>query len=147
MSHFHLPYYIHFLTYISYHVSSTHVFTQMESSPVFTFLWVYTFPIGIHGPAVIPMLFAFCVTAMETFGDVTATEHASRLLPSGPDHARRVQVRSCAVLTRVNLHMCTYDMYSLQCTKHLLYFLLLRVVSWVIRLERSLQVSNLYIYG
>jgi len=64
---------------------------RMKSSPVFTFLWMYTFPIGIHGPAVIPMLFAFCVTAMETFGDVTATEHASRLRPSGPDHAKRVQ--------------------------------------------------------
>jgi uracil-xanthine permease len=64
---------------------------RMESSPAFTFLWVYTFPIGIHGPAIIPMLFAFCVTAMETFGDVTATEHASRLRPSGPDHAKRIQ--------------------------------------------------------
>jgi uracil-xanthine permease len=64
---------------------------RMNSSPVFTFLWVETFPIGIHVPAIIPMLFAFMVTAMETYGDVTATEHASRLRPSGPDHAKRIQ--------------------------------------------------------
>ena len=37
------------------------------------------------------MLFAFAVTAMETFGDITATEHASRLRPSGPDHTKRIQ--------------------------------------------------------
>ena len=64
---------------------------RMKSSDVFTFLWVETFPIGIHGPAVIPMLFAFVVTAMETMGDVTATEHASRLRPSGEAHTKRVQ--------------------------------------------------------
>ena len=64
---------------------------RMKNSDVFTFLWVKTFPIGIHGPAIIPMLFAFVVTAMETMGDVTATEHASRLRPSGEEHAKRVQ--------------------------------------------------------
>jgi uracil-xanthine permease len=64
---------------------------RMKNSDVFTFLWVETFPISIHVPAIIPMLFAFAVTAMETFGDITATEHASRLRPSGPDHAKRIQ--------------------------------------------------------
>jgi uracil-xanthine permease len=65
--------------------------TRMRDSDVFTFLWVETFPIGIHGPAIIPMLFAFMVTAMETMGDVTATEHASRLRPTGEEHAKRIQ--------------------------------------------------------
>jgi uracil-xanthine permease len=64
---------------------------RIKSSSAFTFLWVETFPISIHGPAIIPMLFAFMVTAMETMGDVTATEHASRLRPSGEAHTRRVQ--------------------------------------------------------
>jgi uric acid-xanthine permease len=64
---------------------------RMKNSEVFTFLWVETFPIGIHPPAIIPMLFAFVVTAMETFGDVTATEHASRLRPFGEAHAKRIQ--------------------------------------------------------
>ncbi|KAL3921304.1 MAG: hypothetical protein SGILL_002813, partial [Bacillariaceae sp.] len=64
---------------------------RMKNSEVFTFLWVETFPIGIHTPAIIPMLFAFVVTAMETFGDITATEHASRLKPFGKDHAKRIQ--------------------------------------------------------
>jgi uracil-xanthine permease len=64
---------------------------RMKNSDVFTFLWVETFPISVHGPAIIPMLFAFVVTAMETLGDVTATEHASRLRPSGADHEKRLQ--------------------------------------------------------
>ncbi|KAG7342927.1 uracil-xanthine permease [Nitzschia inconspicua] len=64
---------------------------RIQNSATFTFLWVETFPIGIHGPAIIPMLFAFVVTAMETMGDVTATEHASRLRPSGAKHAKRIQ--------------------------------------------------------
>lgn len=64
---------------------------RMRDSDFFTFLWVETFPISIHPPAIIPMLFAFTVTAMETFGDVTATEHASRLRPSGKDHSKRIQ--------------------------------------------------------
>ena len=58
---------------------------RMKNSDVFTFLWVETFPISIHVPTIIPMLFVFAVTAMETFGDITATEHASRLRPSGTD--------------------------------------------------------------
>lgn len=64
---------------------------RMRESDIFTFLWVERFPIGIHGPAVIPMLIAFIVTAMETFGDVTATEHASRLRPEGEVHSKRIQ--------------------------------------------------------
>ena len=64
---------------------------RMRDSDIFTFLWVETFPIGIHGPAIIPMLFAFVVTAMETMGDVTATEHASRLNPTDEQHAKRIQ--------------------------------------------------------
>ena len=67
------------------------VSTRMRESDVFTFLWVETFPIGIHTPAIIPMLFAFVVTAMETMGDVTATEHASRLKPTGEVHSKRIQ--------------------------------------------------------
>jgi len=64
---------------------------RMRDSDVFTFLWVERFPIGIHGPAIIPMLIAFIVTAMETFGDITATEHASRLRPEGEAHSKRIQ--------------------------------------------------------
>jgi hypothetical protein len=65
---------------------------HMSSSPVFTFLlWVEIFPIGIHAPAIIQMLSAFLVTAMETMGDVTATEHASRLCSSGDAYSKRIQ--------------------------------------------------------
>ena len=65
--------------------------TRMNNAPAFTFIWVKTFPIGVHGPAIIPLLFAFMVTAMETMGDVTATELASRLRPKGDDHNKRIQ--------------------------------------------------------
>jgi uracil-xanthine permease len=75
----------------SYEGDSFVVSTRMKNSDVFTFLWVETFPISVHGPAIIPMLFAFMVTAMETMGDVTATEHASRLRPSGDAHTKRIQ--------------------------------------------------------
>jgi xanthine/uracil permease len=75
----------------TYEGDSFVVSDRMKSSDVFTFLWVKTFPISVHPPAIIPMLFAFMVTAMETMGDVTATEHASRLRPSGDDHTKRVQ--------------------------------------------------------
>lgn len=75
----------------SYEGDSFVTTTRMKSSPIFTFLWVETFPIGIHAPAIIPMLFAFLVTSMETMGDVTATEHASRLCPSGNVHSKRIQ--------------------------------------------------------
>jgi xanthine/uracil permease len=76
----------------SYEGESFVVSDRMKSSDVFTFLWVKTFPISVHAPAIIPMLFAFMVTAMETMGDVTATEHASRLRPSGESTHRVFRV-------------------------------------------------------
>lgn len=49
---------------------------RMKDSDIFTFLWVETFPISIHGPAIIPMLFAFVVTAMETVRSNSIVTHS-----------------------------------------------------------------------
>jgi uric acid-xanthine permease len=65
--------------------------TVMDSAPVVTFLWTETFPLTLYGPIVIPAIIAYVVTAVESIGDITATEEASELLPEGPDHERRIQ--------------------------------------------------------
>lgn len=50
----------------------------LDAAPI-TFLWTTTFPLGLYGPAVIPLLIGFMVTTVETVGDVTATFEASEL--------------------------------------------------------------------
>eukprot|EP00877_Chromochloris_zofingiensis_P003759 jgi/Chrzof1/13384/Cz07g31020.t1 len=63
----------------------------IKAAPVVTFLWVKTFPLGFHAPALIPLLVVFCITSIETVGDVTATEEASRLAVVGEAHTVRVR--------------------------------------------------------
>lgn len=53
--------------------------SKIEEADVITFLWTTTFPLGLYGPAVIPLLIGFMVTTVETVGDVTATYEASDL--------------------------------------------------------------------
>jgi len=65
--------------------------TVMDNAPVVTFLWTQTFPLSLYGPIVIPAIIAYVVTAVESMGDITATEEASELVPEGPDHERRIQ--------------------------------------------------------
>ena len=45
----------------------------------------------IYGPLVLPMLIIFCITCIETVGDVTATEEASFLSTTGPGHETRIR--------------------------------------------------------
>lgn len=47
--------------------------------------------VGFHAPALIPLLVVFCITSIETVGDVTATEEASRLAVVGEAHTVRVR--------------------------------------------------------
>jgi uric acid-xanthine permease len=56
---------------------------NIEAAPVITFLWVYTFPLSIYGPAVIPLLIGYLVTTVETVGDLSATFEASQLPTEG----------------------------------------------------------------
>ena len=51
----------------------------IDSAPGITFLWTETWPLGFHGPSVLPTLIAVIVTTMESIGDITATAVASNL--------------------------------------------------------------------
>ena len=43
----------------------------IASAPAITFVWVYTFPLGFYGPAIVPLLVAYLVTTVETVGDLS----------------------------------------------------------------------------
>lgn len=62
----------------------------VDADPI-TFLWVETFPLGVYGPAVIPMLIAYLVTTVETVGDITATFEASDLPTNTEDYEGSIQ--------------------------------------------------------
>ncbi|PSC73164.1 Uric acid-xanthine permease [Micractinium conductrix] len=64
---------------------------EIDNAPAITFLWVHTFPLKIYGPLVLPLLIIFCITSIETVGDVTATEEASFLSTTGPGHEKRIR--------------------------------------------------------
>lgn len=63
----------------------------MDSAPVVTFLWTTTFPLKIYWPLIIPTIIAYVITAVESIGDISATEEASGLLPEGEEHDKRIQ--------------------------------------------------------
>lgn len=44
---------------------------NIKDANVVSFLWTETFPLGLYGPAVFPMLIAYLVTTVETVGDLT----------------------------------------------------------------------------
>jgi uric acid-xanthine permease len=63
----------------------------IKSAPAITFLWVYTFPIGFYGPAVIPMLIAYMVTTVESIGDFTAVYEVSELDSGTQEYHETIQ--------------------------------------------------------
>ncbi|CAN0118730.1 unnamed protein product, partial [Phaeothamnion confervicola] len=63
---------------------------KIKAADWVTFLWVYTYPIGIYGPAVLPLILGYLIVTVETVGDITATEEASNLEVVGPEHSARV---------------------------------------------------------
>ena len=64
---------------------------NIVEAPVITFLWVYTFPLGLYGPAVIPLVIGYLVTTVETVGDISATFEASQLPTSGEFYETSLQ--------------------------------------------------------
>lgn len=56
-----------------------------------TFLWTTTFPLKIYWPLIIPSIIAYVITAVESIGDISATEEASELFPEGEEHDKRIQ--------------------------------------------------------
>ncbi|OAE18419.1 hypothetical protein AXG93_3426s1120 [Marchantia polymorpha subsp. ruderalis] len=66
-------------------------FDKIPEAPWITFLWRYTFPLGIYPPALLPMLLAGITSMVETIGDVSATYEASHLHPSGTEYEKSLQ--------------------------------------------------------
>lgn len=61
-----------------------------DANPV-TFLWVYTFPLGFYGPAVIPCLIAYLVTTVETVGDISAVYEVSGIPTESEEYEQSLQ--------------------------------------------------------
>ena len=60
-------------------------------TPVITFLWAETFPLGFDGSLFFPLLIAYCVSTAETVGDIGASNEASGVDPTSEDGMSRVQ--------------------------------------------------------
>eukprot|EP00934_Nitzschia_sp_Nitz4_P006516 Nitzschia sp. Nitz4//scaffold238_size30058//23094//25088//NITZ4_008005-RA/size30058-augustus-gene-0.19-mRNA-1//-1//CDS//3329543546//6506//frame0 len=64
---------------------------NIQDADTIQFLWTETFPLGIYGPAVFPMLIAYLVTTVETVGDLTAVFEASGMSTKGEEYETSVQ--------------------------------------------------------
>ncbi|CAB1115931.1 unnamed protein product [Ectocarpus sp. CCAP 1310/34] len=56
-----------------------------------TFLWVFTYPLSVYPPLILPTILAFIVTTVETIGDVTTTAEVSRLNVDSEEHFQRIR--------------------------------------------------------
>jgi len=65
--------------------------SSIKTAPAITFLWVHTFKIAVHPPAILPMLAVYISVAMEAIGDITASAEVSRVAVDGPDFDSRIQ--------------------------------------------------------
>eukprot|EP01026_Neomeris_dumetosa_P027066 TRINITY_DN2202_c1_g1_i18.p1 TRINITY_DN2202_c1_g1~~TRINITY_DN2202_c1_g1_i18.p1 ORF type:complete len:568 (-),score=65.47 TRINITY_DN2202_c1_g1_i18:386-2089(-) len=82
----------YFISAITTHDGDRYVTsTKIDNADAFTFLWTKTFPLGVYGPAIIPLVIGFVVTSVETIGDISATEEASCLEPKGLPHMARIK--------------------------------------------------------
>ena len=50
-----------------------------------TFLWVYTYPLSVYPPLILPSILAFIITTVETIGDVSTTIEVSKLPVESPE--------------------------------------------------------------
>ncbi|KAG8835975.1 hypothetical protein FRC17_010944 [Serendipita sp. 399] len=65
--------------------------SPIKRSPAITFIWVHTFKLKIHPPAILPMLAVYISLAMEAIGDITASAEVSRVAVEGPEFDSRIQ--------------------------------------------------------
>ncbi|KAK7057959.1 Xanthine/uracil permease [Favolaschia claudopus] len=65
--------------------------SSIKTAPAITFLWVHTFKIGVHGPAILPMLAVYTSLTMETIGNIMATAEVSNVAVVGPEFDSRIQ--------------------------------------------------------
>lgn len=70
----------------------------IAAAPVITFPWVKTFKLGFYAPAILPVLIAHTVSAVESIGDITATCDVSRVATEGEEFESRIQGAMHAVL-------------------------------------------------
>lgn len=65
--------------------------SKITEADAFTFLWTETFPLGLYGPAVIPLLIAYLVTTVETVGDISAVYEVSDLDTTSLEYRESLQ--------------------------------------------------------
>lgn len=65
--------------------------SPIRTSPAITFIWVHTFKLRIHPPAILPMLAVYISLAMEAIGDITASAEVSRVAVEGYEFDTRIQ--------------------------------------------------------
>lgn len=63
----------------------------IKAAPGGTFLFVHTFPLGLRGQLVLPMLASWAVIVAESIGNITASAQVSNLSMEGDDFMSRVQ--------------------------------------------------------
>ncbi|PXF44752.1 putative purine permease [Gracilariopsis chorda] len=64
---------------------------SIADAPLFTFPLVRRFKLGFYGPALIPVMIAFAISAVEAIGDVTASCEVSRVETEGEQFESRIQ--------------------------------------------------------
>lgn len=67
------------------------VSSKIDAAEHVTFLWVFTYPLSVYPPLILPAILAFVVTTVETIGDVTTTADVSKLPVEGPEHFQRIR--------------------------------------------------------
>lgn len=63
----------------------------IQKAPGGTFLFVHTFPLGLRGQLVLPMLASYAVIVAESIGNITASIQASNMPLEGPEFLSRIQ--------------------------------------------------------
>ncbi|CAM9697695.1 unnamed protein product [Ectocarpus fasciculatus] len=64
---------------------------KIDAADSITFLWVFTYPLSVYPPLILPSILAFIVTTVETIGDVTTTAEVSRLDVDSEEHFQRIR--------------------------------------------------------
>lgn len=80
----------------------------IQQAPGGTFLFVHTFPLGLRGQLVLPMLASYAVIVAESIGNITASIQASNMPLEGPDFLSRIQGGMLADAVSATLaNLCT----------------------------------------
>ncbi|CAM9171480.1 unnamed protein product [Ascophyllum nodosum] len=64
---------------------------KIDAADSVTFLWVYTYPLSVYPPLILPSILAFIITTVETIGDVSTTIEVSKLPVESPESFERIR--------------------------------------------------------